>query len=131
MDFFFHRSAHAAVKSAERKGLVRQRTSARLTANVLNRYYTSVPPPLQRTQQTNSDSGALLRRSAGDRRSRALSLPCISTDWTKLLFLFIRQRFLCKSKAQKAFSFRKTNQPKQSKTIRCCDQKAIIMIIMR
>lgn len=35
---FFQRSAHAAVKSAERKGLERQRTSARLTANVLNRY---------------------------------------------------------------------------------------------
>lgn len=34
---FVHRSAHAAVKSAERKGLVRQRTRARRTANVSNR----------------------------------------------------------------------------------------------
>lgn len=63
--FFFHRSAHAAVKSAERKGLERQRTRAWLTANGLNRYQAGASP-LHRTQQTNSDSGALLRCSSGD-----------------------------------------------------------------
>lgn len=78
---FFHRSAHAAVKSAERKGLERQRRSARLTANVLNRYRARASA-LQQTQQTNSDSGASLRCSSGDKKSRVDSLTHIWMERT-------------------------------------------------